>query len=81
MERSPRRAARPMRACRSFVDFQPFSAASIIAVIAVWLWLTVLFSNLAESVAEGRVVNEIRVKPEVRHWANVALQRMLSVGG
>jgi K+-transporting ATPase ATPase B chain len=24
------------------------------AVIAIWLWLTVLFANLAESVAEGR---------------------------
>ena len=24
------------------------------AVIAVWLWLTVIFANLAESIAEGR---------------------------
>ena len=28
--------------------------ASFTAAIAVWLWLTVLFANLAESVAEGR---------------------------
>ncbi|WP_127572238.1 potassium-transporting ATPase subunit KdpB [Georgenia faecalis] len=28
--------------------------ASFTAIIAAWLWLTVLFANLAESVAEGR---------------------------
>ena len=32
-----------------------------------------------ESLVEGRVVNEVKVDPEVRHWAQVALQRMLSI--
>ncbi len=33
----------------AFVDVSAFTIA-----IAIWLWLTVVFANLAESVAEGR---------------------------
>lgn len=32
-----------------------------------------------ENLAEGRVVNEVKVPPEVRQWAGVALQRMLAI--
>ncbi len=31
-----------------------------------------------ENLVEGRVVNRIQVKPEVKHWARVALDRMLA---
>ncbi|MEI2764177.1 MAG: quinolinate synthase NadA [Dermatophilaceae bacterium] len=34
-----------------------------------------------ESLLEGRVVNPIRVDPEVAHWAKVALDRMLALPG
>ncbi len=30
-----------------------------------------------ENLVEGRVVNRVQVKPEVKHWARVALDRML----
>jgi quinolinate synthase len=33
-----------------------------------------------ENLVEGRVVNRIQVKPEVKRWAKVALDRMLEVG-
>ncbi|HUB00303.1 MAG TPA: quinolinate synthase NadA [Terracidiphilus sp.] len=33
-----------------------------------------------ENLVEGRVVNRIQVRPEVKHWARVALDRMLEVG-
>jgi quinolinate synthase len=33
-----------------------------------------------ENLVEGRVVNRIQVKPSVKHWARVALDRMLEVG-
>jgi quinolinate synthase len=33
-----------------------------------------------ENLAEGRVVNRISVDEEVRHWARVALDRMLAIG-
>lgn len=33
-----------------------------------------------ENLVEGRVVNRIRVKPSVKHWARVALDRMLEIG-
>ncbi|MDE3199461.1 MAG: quinolinate synthase NadA [Acidobacteriota bacterium] len=33
-----------------------------------------------ENLVEGRVVNRIQVKPEVKHWARIALDRMLQVG-
>ena len=33
-----------------------------------------------ENLLEGRVVNRIQVKPSVKHWAKVALDRMLEVG-
>lgn len=33
-----------------------------------------------ENLVEGRVVNRIQVKPSVKHWAKVALDRMLEVG-
>ena len=33
-----------------------------------------------ENLVEGRVVNRIRVRPSVKHWAKVALDRMLEVG-
>jgi quinolinate synthase len=29
---------------------------------------------------EGRVVNRIRVEEDVKHWAKVALDRMLEIG-
>lgn len=32
-----------------------------------------------ENLLEGRVVNPIRVNPDVKHWARVALERMLEV--
>ncbi len=34
-----------------------------------------------ESLVEGRVVNPIRVDPEVAHWARVALDQMLALPG
>jgi len=33
-----------------------------------------------ENLVEGRVVNRIQVRPAVKHWAKVALDRMLEVG-
>jgi quinolinate synthase len=33
-----------------------------------------------ENLLEGRVVNRIRVENEVKHWARVALDRMLEIG-
>ena len=33
-----------------------------------------------ENLVEGRVVNRIQVRPSVKHWAKVALDRMLEVG-
>ena len=33
-----------------------------------------------ENLIEGRVVNRIEVRPAVKHWARVALDRMLEVG-
>ncbi len=33
-----------------------------------------------ENLVEGRVVNQIKVKPSVKHWARVALDRMLEAG-
>ena len=33
-----------------------------------------------ENLAEGRVVNRVEVKAEVKHWARVALDRMLEAG-
>ncbi len=33
-----------------------------------------------ENLVEGRVVNRIKVRPSVKHWAKVALNRMLDVG-
>jgi quinolinate synthase len=33
-----------------------------------------------ENLVEGRVVNRIQVRPEVKKWAKVALDRMLEVG-
>ena len=33
-----------------------------------------------ENLVEGRVVNRIKVRPSVKHWAKVALDRMLEVG-
>jgi quinolinate synthase len=33
-----------------------------------------------ENLVEGHVVNQIRVRPSVKHWARVALDRMLEVG-
>jgi quinolinate synthase len=33
-----------------------------------------------ENLLEGRVVNRIKVRPGVKHWAKVALDRMLEVG-
>ncbi|HTJ29348.1 MAG TPA: quinolinate synthase NadA [Acidobacteriaceae bacterium] len=32
-----------------------------------------------ENLLEGRVVNQIRVRPSVKHWARVALDRMLEI--
>jgi len=34
-----------------------------------------------ENLVEGNVVNRIQVKDDVKHWAKVALMRMLEVGG
>lgn len=34
-----------------------------------------------DNLAEGRVVNEVRVHPEAREWARAALERMLSLVG
>ena len=34
-----------------------------------------------ESLAEGQLVNVIKVDPEMEHWAKVALQRMLDLPG
>ncbi len=33
-----------------------------------------------ENLVEGRVVNQIKVRPSVKHWAGVALDRMLEIG-
>jgi quinolinate synthase len=33
-----------------------------------------------ENLVEGRVVNRIRVEEDVKHWAKVALDRMLEIG-
>ena len=33
-----------------------------------------------ENLVENRVVNRIQVKPDVKHWARVALDRMMEVG-
>ena len=36
--------------------------------------------NLAwvlENLVDGQVVNEIKVEPETKHFANIALQRMI----
>jgi quinolinate synthase len=33
-----------------------------------------------ENLVEGRVVNRVEVKTEVKHWARVALDRMLEAG-
>jgi quinolinate synthase len=33
-----------------------------------------------ENLVEGRVVNRIQVRPSVKHWARVALDRMLETG-
>jgi quinolinate synthase len=33
-----------------------------------------------ENLVDGRVVNRIKVRPKVKHWARVALDRMLEVG-
>jgi quinolinate synthase len=32
-----------------------------------------------ENLVAGKIVNEIRVKPEVRRWARVSLDRMLEI--
>jgi quinolinate synthase len=32
-----------------------------------------------ENLIEGRVVNRIQVRPSVKHWAKVALDRMLEI--
>jgi len=32
-----------------------------------------------ENLVEGRVVNEIKVRDDVKHWARVALDRMLEI--
>jgi len=34
-----------------------------------------------ENLVEGNVVNQIRVKPAIKHWAKVALDRMLQIKG
>jgi quinolinate synthase len=34
-----------------------------------------------ENLVEGRVVNQIRVRDDVKHWARVALDRMLEIRG
>ena len=33
-----------------------------------------------ENLVEGRVVNRIQVEEDVKHWAKVALDRMLEIG-
>lgn len=33
-----------------------------------------------ENLVDGRVVNRVQVKPQVKHWAKVALDRMLEAG-
>jgi quinolinate synthase len=33
-----------------------------------------------ENLVEGRIVNQISVDQHTRHWARVALQRMLDIG-
>jgi quinolinate synthase len=33
-----------------------------------------------ENLIEGRVVNRIQVTEDVKHWAKVALDRMLEIG-
>ncbi len=33
-----------------------------------------------ENLVEGRVVNRVQVKPDVKHWARVALDRMIEAG-
>jgi len=33
-----------------------------------------------ENLVEGRVVNRIKVRPNVKQWARVALDRMLEIG-
>jgi len=33
-----------------------------------------------ENLVEGRVVNRVQVRPDVKHWARVALDRMLEAG-
>jgi quinolinate synthase len=33
-----------------------------------------------ENLVEGRVVNRIQVRRNVKHWARVALDRMLEIG-
>jgi quinolinate synthase len=32
-----------------------------------------------ENLVEGNVVNQIKVKDDVKHWARVALDRMLEI--
>lgn len=32
-----------------------------------------------ENLVEGRIVNRIEVKPEIKRWARVSLQRMLDI--
>ena len=32
-----------------------------------------------ENLADGKVVNQIKVKDDVKHWARVALDRMLEI--
>ena len=32
-----------------------------------------------ENLVEGKVVNEVRVKPEIRKWARISLERMLQI--
>lgn len=39
------------------------------------------FTWAMESLAEGRLVNQITVDPDTAHWARVALDRMLSLPG
>ena len=34
-----------------------------------------------ENLVEGEVINEVRVDPDTRHWAKVALDRMLALPG
>jgi quinolinate synthase len=33
-----------------------------------------------ENLVEGRVVNRVQVKAEVKHWARLALDRMIETG-